>query len=402
MNVDLPALFGLGVVTVATPCILPLLPIWLGMLLGSSIEAVRERGGARLRLVAATASFAAGFALVFSLLGLGASAAGAFLQAHRDVLTVAGGGLIVLFGLKFLGALRLPALERELRLPHLRTGRRLLDAALFGVVFALGWTPCVGPMLGSVLTYTASRAADPWAGALYLATYSLGVASPLLLAALFADRLLPLLGRLNQRLPLIEKATGAALVLIGLGLVAAVVPGWVAAARDDRVAALDPPVGEPSDRPRLVEFYAPGCPACELAAPRVEELRQDCAGRRLEIVQLSTADRRTRELARRYRVAVVPTFVLVGASGEEEGRLVGAPELDGLRSAAASLLAAPCAGVVAEGEGTEGEGTEPRPASTGCPGAAVVAGDRPAAATPLDSAAEPLPFEDLAEPACEG
>ena len=152
MGVDLAAVFGIGVLTLATPCVLPLIPIYLGMLLGSSVEAAREPGG-RARLVTATAAFGA---LVFTLLGLGASAVGSFLQEHRAWLTILGGGLIILFGLKFLRVLRLPWLDRQMQLPELKTGRRLLDAALFGVVFALGWTPCVGPILGSVLTYTAS------------------------------------------------------------------------------------------------------------------------------------------------------------------------------------------------------------------------------------------------------
>lgn len=349
MNVDLPAVFGIGVMTLATPCVLPLLPIYLGMLMGESLEAARSPRG-RFRLLSSTAAFAAGFTLVFTLLGLGASTVGSALAAHREALMLAGGLLILLFGLKFFGLLRLPWLNRELRLPELRTGRRLVDAGLFGVVFALGWTPCVGPILGSVLTYTASRAADPLTGALYLGVYSLGVATPLLVLSLFVDRLLPLLSRLNRALPTLEKVTGGLLILVGAGLMitaAARLDLWTTsppATEAVEVVEVAGPsaVGQPSERPRLVEFYREGCQACERARLHLDALREDCAGRAIEILTLDAEAPDNRPLARRYAVAVVPTFVLLDAEGRERGRLVGAPELNQLRGAAASLMDESC------------------------------------------------------------
>ena len=116
--------------------------------------------------------------------------------------------MIVLLGLKFLNIIRLNFLNHEYRLPDFKTGRHIFDATLFGIVFALGWTPCVGPILGSVLTYTASRAADPWTGALYLATYSLGVAFPLIILSLFVDHLLPVIQKAKEYIPIFEKTTG--------------------------------------------------------------------------------------------------------------------------------------------------------------------------------------------------
>jgi len=392
MDVDLPAVFGIGVLTLATPCVLPLLPIYLGMLLGSSVDSARQPGG-RARLLTATAAFALGFGAVFTLLGLAASTVGSFLGEHRTALTIVGGVVIVLFGLKFLHLLRLPWLDRELRLPELRTGRRLIDATLFGVVFALGWTPCVGPILGSVLTYTASRAGDPLTGALYLATYSAGVAMPLLVLALFADRLLPQLAKLNRRLPLIEKVTGAALVFLGAGLVVAAVglPGSHEGAHDGVAERpLEPAVGDPTARPRLVEFYEQDCPACERARGRVEGLRSDCAGRLIDILAVDASDHRNRRLAETFQVRVVPTFVLLDADGTEQGRLIGAPELDDLRRAAATLLAESCAGLGS----MDLEGAE-RAVGSGCPGAE----SPPPGAD--DAPPEPATSE-WEEPICEG
>lgn len=350
MNVDLVAVFGIGVMTLATPCVLPLLPIYLGMLLGESVDAAKEKRG-RLRLFTATLAFALGFGLVFTLLGLGASTLGGFLQDHRSTLTIVGGVVIVLFGLKFLGFFKVPWLDRELRLPELKTGLRLVDAGLFGVVFALGWTPCVGPILGSVLTYTASRAADPLVGALYLGTYGLGVATPLVVLSLFADRLLPKLQRLNRAIPTLEKVTGGALVLLGVVLALSVAP-WssMVEAADGPLAGyeeqvfIEPALGDPSRRPRVVEFYRQNCHACEQARQTVESLQTDCAGRRIEILAIDAEEPANRELAREYAVSVVPTFVLLDRDGLERRRLVGAPELSDLRGAASALMAETCAG----------------------------------------------------------
>lgn len=354
MNIDLLAVYGIGIMTLATPCVLPLLPVYLGMLLGESLEAARG-GRGRLRLFTATLAFTAGFALVFTLLGLGASVVGGFLQEHRNALMIVGGLLIILFGLKFLGLLKVPWLDREMRLPEMKVGRRLVDATLFGVVFALGWTPCVGPILGSVLTYTASRAADPLTGALYLAIYSFGVATPLLVISLFADRLVPMLSKLNQKLPVFEKVTGGLLILLGVSLVAATVirsgyfiseePAVASVVGGEEAAAILPPLGQPSERPRVVEFFREGCSACEEARASVEALREDCSGRRVEILTVDAEEPGNRALARQFAVAVVPTFVLLDHRGEERGRFVGAPELGELRGAAASLMEETCVGV---------------------------------------------------------
>ncbi len=365
MDASLPIVFGAGMATLVTPCVLPLVPLYLGMVMGTGIDAARAPGG-RARLLLATAAFGLGFTAVFTLMGLGASAAASLVARHRDLLMAGGGLLIVVFGLKFLGLMRIPWLDSEARLPALRTGHRLLDAALFGVVFALGWTPCVGPILGSVLTYTAARGSDPLAGALYLSVYGLGMAAPLLVLAAFLDRLLPLLDRVRGRMALIERVTGGALVALGVFLVAsglvALRPsgdpgdrGWTADS-GQRVPAL----GEASSRPRLVELYRTDCPVCAEVMPGVERLREDCTGRRIDILSVNVSEPRNAGAAEHFGVTAVPTFVLVDAAGTQKARIVGGLALSDLRRAAATLMAESCVGMTA-GDLSSGEG--------GCPAA---------------------------------
>jgi cytochrome c-type biogenesis protein len=354
--------FGAGLATLVTPCILPMIPLWLGLLMGNGLDAAREKGG-RFRLLAATVAFALGFMLVFTLMGLGASFIGGLLTSYRSVLMAVGGIVVLVFSLKFLHIVRIPWLEQEARVPMLRTGHRLADAALFGVVFALGWTPCVGPILGTVLTYTATQAGSAAAGALYLATYGLGIALPLVVLSVLLDRLLPLIERLKRWMGVMERATGVALAILGIALIGTGVYAQlrssvsrVIIADSGDVLALEP---EPSDRPRLVELYRTDCPVCRKVMPSMQALRSDCLGRQIDIVEVNLSDPRNAAAAGRFEVSAVPTFVLLDRDGAEMGRVVGGIELPELRRAAASLMGATCAGVT-PGEVVDG--------SAGCPG----------------------------------
>lgn len=352
MDLSLPSLFGAGLLTLATPCVLPMVPVYLAMLAGAGIEGTRSRG--RWRLVASTALFVAGFVLVFTLLGLGASGIGSWLQAHRPWLLLAGGVLIALFGLRFLGVLSLPMLERTLQASgpsHIGSG---LHAFAFGAVFAIGWTPCVGPILGSVLTYTAATTSDPLVGALYLFVYGLGIGVPMLVAGLAADRILPRLRRLNAYLPRIEKVTGAIMVAVGLLLVVPSIasgklgadkPQDLAQVVADGVTDVSPSLGAATEAPRLVEFYASRCPVCDRMKPRIERLRSACRERPVEILTVNVSDPENREAARAWEVSGVPAIVLLKEDGTVVGRLIGEQFDDTLRAASAALLGAACDGV---------------------------------------------------------
>lgn len=372
MTLTLFTVFGAGLLTLLTPCILPMLPVYLTLLVGSGLRAAHQPRSRR-ELLLATVAFIGGFGIVFTLLGLAASTAGTFLQAHRGTLVVVGGLFIVAFGAKFLGILRLPWLERTVQLPALKTASPPLNALALGTVFALGWTPCVGPILGTVLTLAATTSESPWQGALLLATYSLGVGLPLLVVAAAAERVLPNLRRLHRHLPRIERLAGMAMVLVGLALaLPPVVQHWAAAAPVDGNEAHGPAqaarvaIGARSPLPRLVEFYSDSCPVCERVAPAVDRLRRDCVGHRVEVLQVNVSDPGGARVAARYGVHAVPTFVLLRASGETESVLFGERGLGKLRAAAARLIDAPCAGA-APGE----------PLQTGSQGCALKLGDAP-------------------------
>lgn len=381
MEASLLSIFGAGMLTLLTPCILPLLPVWLGLLMGAGVESGRS-GGPRHKLILSSSLFVAGFSAVFTLLGLGASSVGSVLQQHRLGLLVGGGVLITLFGLKYLGLIRVHFLEKTLQANAVNTGSQALDALLFGVLFALGWTPCVGPILGSVLTYTTATTNSPWLGALYLFTYSLGVGLPFLVVALMADRLVPKLRKLNRFIPAFEKVTGVVMVAVGMFLVIPAAMRLSAGAshtsapgKGVQVTAITAGgseqavrVGAASERPRLVEFHAAGCPVCEKMKPLIAQLREDCLGKRVDVLTVDLSDPRNAGAAAAFGIRAVPTIQLFALTGDRSAQFLGQQDIADLRAAAAHLIAATCGGVEHGTPLPEGDG---RP---GCEAAQVIPG----------------------------
>jgi cytochrome c-type biogenesis protein len=343
------ASFGAGLATLATPCVLPLVPVYLTMLLGGAVPTTAT-SRARAQLLGRTLAFSLGFSLVFTALGLGASSLGQVLGQHRDLLTLIGAALIALFGLKFLGLLPLPWLDRDVRLDGPRRIQGPLGGFGFGLVFALGWTPCAGPVLASVLSVAALEE-SALGGAALLAAYSAGIALPLVVIAAFADRAVPLLRRAMHRLETLQRATGVAMLGLALflGLAPArsllTTPAAAAVAHTDDGVALDPVVGAALPGPRLLELVEDGCPVCARMEQAVAALQADCAQHHVEVHRIDLSREDNRWLKAALGVRAVPTLLLVDDQGRERARLVGERSLDELRGLAASLQAATCAGV---------------------------------------------------------
>lgn len=207
--------FAAGLLSFLSPCVLPLVPSYLGFLTGLTLPEISGRR--RIALLHATL-FVAGFSLVFILLGATATALSRTLNHYQLWLQRAGGVLIILFGVVLLGVIRIPAFEQERRLHLERKPVGFLGSGLVGMAFAAGWTPCIGPVLGGILGLAAAQDSLR-SGVGLLAVYSLGLAVPFLLAAVAVDAFLAWFQRFRRYLPWVQRLSGALLVFVGILMV---------------------------------------------------------------------------------------------------------------------------------------------------------------------------------------
>jgi cytochrome c-type biogenesis protein len=204
--------FAAGLLSFLSPCVLPLVPSYVGFLTGMTLPEVTGRRRAALTHALL---FVGGFSLVFILLGASATALGRALNYYQVWLQRVGGVLIILFGLLCLGAFNLKLLNQERRLHLERKPVGYLGSVLVGMAFAAGWTPCIGPVLGGILGLAATSA-DVSRGMLLLAVYSAGLALPFLVAAVAVDSFLEWFQRFRRFLPWIMRISGVMLILVGI------------------------------------------------------------------------------------------------------------------------------------------------------------------------------------------
>ncbi|MFV1600375.1 MULTISPECIES: cytochrome c biogenesis CcdA family protein [unclassified Phaeobacter] len=216
------SLFGAlvaGLLSFFTPCVLPMVPFYLSYMGGLSIAELRSDGeialGARRRLVLASICFAAGVTTVFVLMGMGATALGQVFGQYMDVLAYGAAVLLLVFGLHFLGVLRIPLLYREARIESTAPPATLAGAYLMGLAFGFGWTPCVGPALASILMI-ASGLGDIWRGGLLLLVYGAAMTAPFVVAALFAGPFLRFVARHRSAFAWVEKGMGVMLIIFAV------------------------------------------------------------------------------------------------------------------------------------------------------------------------------------------
>ena len=205
-----------GVLSFLSPCVLPIVPPYLAYMGGISMGEIRA-GAARRRVLLPALFFVLGLSTVFLFLGFTASVFGRFFLQYQDVLSKISGAVVIIFGLHFLGLFRIPLLDREARLDAGDQGGSAFGAYLLGLAFAFGWTPCIGPQLGAILSIAATEASIA-RGTTLLGVYALGLGLPFLLAALFIERAMGVMGRLKRHMRMIERAMGVLLLVVGLAL----------------------------------------------------------------------------------------------------------------------------------------------------------------------------------------
>jgi len=214
-GVSFAVAFAAGLLSFLSPCVLPLIPSYVGFLTGLTVEEMQRRRGAALLHAA---WFVAGFSFIFMALGASASALGNLLLHYQVWLGRVGGVLVLLFGLYLLGVLRPAFLMRERKIEFASKPIGYVGSALVGMTFGAAWTPCIGPILGGILTLAAARG-SVWQGTILLGVYALGLAVPFLITAFALDRFLAWFQRFRPYIVWVDRVAGALLVLLGILLV---------------------------------------------------------------------------------------------------------------------------------------------------------------------------------------
>ena len=218
LDVSFGAALLAGLLSFVSPCVLPIVPPYLAYLAGISFQELSGENVSatmRRRIVLASLFFVLGFTTVFVALGATASFIGQTIAQYFGVLSVIAGVLIIIMGLHFLGVFRISMLYREARVNVASKPAGFLGSYIMGLAFAFGWTPCVGPVLATIL-FVAGTEDTALRGAGLLAVYSLGIGLPFMLAAFFASRFLNWANRFKQHMRKIEIAMGGLLVVTGI------------------------------------------------------------------------------------------------------------------------------------------------------------------------------------------
>ncbi|WP_310620440.1 cytochrome c biogenesis CcdA family protein [Flexibacterium corallicola] len=210
--------FFAGLLSFVSPCVLPLVPPYLGYIAGLSLDELSANKntvrGAQ-KILSSALFFVAGFSTVFVLLGASASFLGQLVLQYSQILGYIAGALIIVMGLHFLGVFRISLLYREARVNMERKPAGFAGAYVMGLAFGFGWTPCIGPVLASILLIAGTES-SVGQGSLLLAAYSLGIGVPFLLAAAFAGSFMNFMVRFRRHLGKVEKVMGAFLIVTGL------------------------------------------------------------------------------------------------------------------------------------------------------------------------------------------
>ena len=219
-TVSFPAAFVAGLLSFFSPCVLPLIPAYFTFITGFSIEELTEEYNSEIRkkVCLSTFLFVLGFSLVFILMGASASYLGGLMYTYKKLIRIIGGILIIILGIHLTGLIRIPGLDFEKRINLEKKPLHFFGTLIIGMAFGAGWSPCIGPLLGSILIIAGSQE-TVWQGVLLLGIYSAGLATPFIIISIFINFLLVFIKKASKFLKYVNVMAGVVLIAVGLILV---------------------------------------------------------------------------------------------------------------------------------------------------------------------------------------
>jgi len=218
--ISYPAAFTAGLLSFLSPCVLPLIPAYFTFITGFSLEELTESRDSEIRkkVFLSTILFVSGFSLVFILMGASASYLGGLIYNYRELIRIIGGIFIIILGVHLTGIIRIRGLDFEKRINMEKKPLHFFGTFVVGMAFGAGWSPCIGPLLGSIIIIAGSQE-TVWQGIILLAIYSAGLAIPFIIMSVFINLLLIVIKKASRVLQYVNAAAGILLIIVGLILV---------------------------------------------------------------------------------------------------------------------------------------------------------------------------------------
>ncbi len=218
--ISYPAAFTAGLLSFLSPCVLPLIPAYFTFITGFSLEELTESRDSEIRkkVFLSTILFVSGFSLVFILMGASASYLGGLIYNYRELIRIIGGVFIIILGVHLTGIIRIRGLDFEKRINMEKKPLHFFGTFVVGMAFGAGWSPCIGPLLGSIIIIAGSQE-TVWQGIILLGIYSAGLAIPFIIMSVFINFLLIFIKKASRVLQYINTAAGILLIIVGLILV---------------------------------------------------------------------------------------------------------------------------------------------------------------------------------------
>jgi cytochrome c-type biogenesis protein len=212
------AAFAAGIISFLSPCVLPLVPGYISYISGNSLDRSRNARPNRSAAILLSLCFVLGFSTIFVAFGASATALSRLLLSYRYEATIVGGVIVILFGVFATGLVPMPWLQRDVRFHGLGQGGRPLGAYILGLAFGFGWTPCIGPILGAILTIGA-LSSTATTGIVLLTVYSLGLGVPFILSAAFMDGLMARLKSMRRTGRVLQAGAGGVMIVMGIAMI---------------------------------------------------------------------------------------------------------------------------------------------------------------------------------------
>ncbi len=305
-----------GLLSFFSPCVLPIVPVYFYAMMDEGIYD-------RKKLFLRGSLFCIGFIVIFILMGLGAGGLSSLIREHRSLIDLIAGIIILILALDFIGVINIPFLQKNYSPKYLKlkTSIPLFNAFLLGLLFAVTWSPCIGAVLGGILTYVSAVSGTAIKGAYYLFIYGIGMATPLLLASVFFERLKGFSSRNQLFVSSIKKILGIVLIIFSITLFIQVLK--LADIENKKEIEHASTILMPNKLPVFLTLTERGCESCERAQIIIDELKRSCGDKIIEFRELDIKNPNYAYVAIELSIPGTPSFIVLGKEGEELIRIHG-------------------------------------------------------------------------------